>query len=280
MDWDLKRGFCAGRGLANFFPGEAAFLSSRRFFFTGRFAERGGFPEGEGPDDFLVPCGFFLGTEAPSTALAAEQRKKMLVHGLGARKVIGMDSFPPNKSSKTPFFNHPSVQAFTLIELLVVIAIIAILASLLMPAMNSALNSAKKATAKQQATSIATAIIAYETEYGRLPANSGGSNVDATLVTTLCTTNDASNNPRGLIFMEASAWKQGKGGTNSSGFADPFNSTSIYSVALDTNYANSLSLPTQTNAGSAITTTTTTKHVGVWTVWTNGTKTFLIDSWD
>jgi prepilin-type N-terminal cleavage/methylation domain-containing protein len=187
----------------------------------------------------------------------------------------------PNKSVKTPSLKQRSLQAFTLIELLVVIAIIAILASLLMPAMSSAMNSAKKTTAKQQATSIATAITGYETEYGRLPTNApGSSNVDSTLVVTLCSTNDTNGNPRGLIFMEASAWKPGKGGTNSSGFADPFGSTNIYFVAMDTGYTNSITVPTQTNPGGPITMTNLSKQVGVWTVWTNNTKTYLIDSWD
>jgi hypothetical protein len=52
-------------------------------------------------------------------------------------------------------------------------------------------------------------------------------------------------------------------------------------VALDTNYANTLSnLPYQSAPNAAITTTNLTKHVGVWTIWTNGSKTTLIDSWD
>jgi|GEM_PF-351314 prepilin-type N-terminal cleavage/methylation domain-containing protein len=204
----------------------------------------------------------------------------MLVPDLGTRKVIAMHHSSPNKSVRTPSLKQRSLQAFTLIELLVVIAIIAILASLLMPAMSSAMNSAKKTTAKQQATSIATAITGYETEYGRLPTNSGGSNVDSTLVLTLCSTNDTNGNPRGLIFMEASSWKQGKGGTNSAGFADPFGSTNIYFVALDTNYVNSITVPTQVSPGGTITMTNLTKHVGVWTVWTNKTQINLIDSWD
>ena len=171
-------------------------------------------------------------------------------------------------------------QGFTLIELLVVIAIIAILAGLLFPAGQSVLNSAKKTTAKNQIVQIATAITAYETEYGRLPSGTF-TNVNTNLVAMLCTTNDAVNNPRGLIFLEANVWKNGKGGTNSSGFCDPFASTSVYSVALDTNYANSLSnMPAQSTPGSALTTVTLTKHVGVWTVWTNGTKQYLINSWD
>jgi prepilin-type N-terminal cleavage/methylation domain-containing protein len=165
-------------------------------------------------------------------------------------------------------------QAFTLIELLVVIAIIAILMGLLFPAGQSALNAAKKTTAKNQAVQIATAITAYETEYGRLPPVSASS-VDSGLVTILCTATSA-DNPRGLIFLEANAWKKGKGGSNSSGFCDPFGSNSVYQVKLDTNYANSLSLPTDGSGGSA----TMTKHVGVWTIWTNGTTKTLINSWE
>jgi prepilin-type N-terminal cleavage/methylation domain-containing protein len=170
--------------------------------------------------------------------------------------------------------------AFTLIELLVVIAIIAILMGLLFPAGQSAINAAKKTTAKNQAVQIATAITAYETEYGRLPPVSASS-VDSALVTILCTANDTVNNPRRLIFLEANAWKNGKGGTNSSGaFCDPFGSSSAYSIKLDTNYANSLSnMPAQ--SGNTVTTTTTlSKRVGVWTIWTNGTTKTLINSWE
>jgi prepilin-type N-terminal cleavage/methylation domain-containing protein len=170
-------------------------------------------------------------------------------------------------------------QAFTLIELLVVIAIIAILMGLLFPAGQSALNAAKKTTAKNQAVQIATAITAYETEYGRLPPVSASS-VDSGLVTILCTATSA-DNPRGLIFLEANAWKNGKGGTNSSGaFCDPFSSSSVYQVKLDTNYANSLSsMPAQ--SGNTVTTTTTmNRRVGVWTIWTNGTTKTLINSWE
>ena len=186
-----------------------------------------------------------------------------------------------SSTARTPKQKIKRPQAFTLIELLVVIAIISILAGLLFPAGQSAINAAKKTTAKNQAVQIATAITAYETEYGRLPANAG-TTVGANLVSILCSTNDASNNPRGLVFLEASGWKKGKGGTNSSGFCDPFASNSAYSVALDTNYANSISnMPSQSSSGAAVTyTTTLTKHVGVWTVWTNGTKQYLINSWD
>lgn len=165
--------------------------------------------------------------------------------------------------------------AFTLIELLVVIAIIAVLMGLLFPAGQSAINNANKTTAKNQAVQIATAIISYETEYGRFPT-SAVTTMNSSLVSELCTT----NNPRGLIFLEANAWKKGKGGTNSSGFCDPFSSNSVYQVRMDTNYVNTLAnMPEQ--SGSTVTTTTTmNRRVGVWTVWTNRSVQSLINSWD
>jgi len=179
-----------------------------------------------------------------------------------------------------PLSKKKQIHGFTLIELLVVISIIAILAGLALPAMNNALNSAKKTMAKNQVVQIATAITAYETEYGRLPAFNG-SNMAMNNIAML-TTNDLSNNPRGINFIELSPWKAGKGGTNGNGFCDPFSSNNAYSVALDTNYAHSLSnMPGQSAAGGTIQyTNTLTKHIGVWTIWTNGTQTYLINSWD
>lgn len=168
--------------------------------------------------------------------------------------------------------------AFTLIELLVVIAIIAVLASILMPAAANALNAAKKTSAKNQAVQIATAITAYEAEYGRLPAFAG-SNMSPANVAMLCSATD-SNNPRGIVFLEATAWKNGKGGTNSSGFCNPFSPTAVYAVALDTDYANTISVPTQSAPGAAVTTAPLSKHIGVWTIWTNKGKPTIINSWD
>jgi prepilin-type N-terminal cleavage/methylation domain-containing protein len=175
----------------------------------------------------------------------------------------------------TPKMALKNLRAFTLIELLVVIAIIAILAGLLFPAAQSALNSAKKTTAKNQIVQIATAITAYETEYGKLPSDQAYTNASPALVAMLCTTNDSVNNPRAIIFMEASSWKQGKGGTNSSGaFCDPFSNTNVYSVALDTNYANTLSFSVNG------TTTNLTKHIAVWSTPLVGKTNVLINSWD
>ena len=53
---------------------------------------------------------------------------------------------------------------------MVVVAIIVVLMSLLFPAVQGALEAAKKAQAKNDVMQIATAIVAFDTEYGRLPS--------------------------------------------------------------------------------------------------------------
>jgi prepilin-type N-terminal cleavage/methylation domain-containing protein len=176
--------------------------------------------------------------------------------------------FAPQSQRVTP-------QGFTLIELLVVIAIIAILAGLLMPAATNAQNSAKKTTAKNQAVQIATAITAYETEYGRLP-NFLGTTLSSDNLKMLLSS-DSVNNPRGLNFIEVSAWKPGKGGTNSSGFCDPFSSTNVYSVSLDTNYSN---FQTNVALGGGFGSTNLTKHIMVWSTPKIGKSNALVNSWD
>jgi prepilin-type N-terminal cleavage/methylation domain-containing protein len=146
-------------------------------------------------------------------------------------------------------------QAFTLIELLVVISIIAILASLAFPAVNGAIDSARKARAGSDVTQIATAVVAYEVEYGRLPTHTGSA-VNSTLMATL--TGNSTDNPRKIVFLEASEWKKGRGGTNSSGFCDPWDSASVYQIALDTNYDNLVTAGTNS--------TNITKKVAVWNI--------------
>jgi prepilin-type N-terminal cleavage/methylation domain-containing protein len=165
--------------------------------------------------------------------------------------------------------NSKKSTAFTLVELLVVISIIVILAGLSFPAVNGALDSAKKTHAKSNAVQIAAAVSAYDMEYGKLPTFTG-TTVDKTLVDILTT-----NNSRGIVFLEAPAWKKGKGGTNDAGYCDPWSSTSAYAIALDTDYKNKVSVSTN---GGASGSTPIMKKVGVWNVTT--TNKYQVRSWD
>jgi len=174
------------------------------------------------------------------------------------------------------FFKFPiqfSRAGFTLIELLVVISIIAILASLAFPAVNGAIDSARKAQAKNAVVQIAVAVSAYEMEYGKLPTNTGGT-VNQDFIKAL--TGEVTNqNPRRIVFLEAQEWKKGKGGTNGVGFCDPWNSATPYSIALDSDYDNTINVSTNgTPAGSV----ELRKKVGVWNV-TNNAR-FQVRSWD
>jgi prepilin-type N-terminal cleavage/methylation domain-containing protein len=169
--------------------------------------------------------------------------------------------------------------AFTLVELLVVISIIAILAGLSFPAVSGAMDSAKKTHAKSNAVQIAAAVSAYDMEYGKLPTNSAGL-VDSAFMNIL-TGSDTANNSRGIVFLEAQAWKKGKGGTNSDGYCDPWSSNSAYAIALDagsadaTNYDNQVSVSTNGGAsGSA----PIMKKVGVWNQNTNSK--YQVRSWE
>lgn len=139
--------------------------------------------------------------------------------------------------------NSKKSAAFTLVELLVVISIIVILAGLSFPAVNGAMDSAKKTQAKSNAVQIAAAVSAYEMEYGKLPTLTG-TIVDQTLVGILTTSNS-----RGIVFLEAQAWKKGKGGTNSVGYCDPWSSNTPYCIALDTDYDNKINV--STNGGAS-----------------------------
>ena len=165
--------------------------------------------------------------------------------------------------------NSKKSTAFTLVELLVVISIIAILAGLSFPAVNGALDSAKKTHAKSNAVQIAAAVSAYEMEYGKLPTFTG-TTVDQTLVGIL-----TASNSRGIVFLEAPAWKKGKGGTNDKGYCDPWSSNTPYSIALDTDYNNQVSVST---SGGASGSDPIMKKVGVWNQNTNSK--YQVRSWD
>lgn len=164
---------------------------------------------------------------------------------------------PPSCSSK-PLLRFPAHHGFTLIELLVVISIIAILASLAFPAVNGALDSARKARAKNDVVQIATAVVAFETEYGRLPTNASGTIPVNNNFLNILTGVDAANNPRRIVFLELSEWKRGQGGTNSVGFCDPWGNTTPYQIVLDHDYNNSVAAGTNG--------TNLMKKVAVWNV--------------
>jgi prepilin-type N-terminal cleavage/methylation domain-containing protein len=142
-------------------------------------------------------------------------------------------------------------RAFTLIELLIVIAIIGILMSLLFPAVNSAIDAARKAQSKNDVTQIATAVIAYETEYGKLPTGGASGDVtkdvDGDLMKILTGVTGNTNNPREIVFLEANQAKRGKSGTNASGaFVDPWSiletgGDTPYKITMDGSYDNSIS---------------------------------------
>jgi prepilin-type N-terminal cleavage/methylation domain-containing protein len=158
-----------------------------------------------------------------------------------------------------------SSRAFTLIELLIVIAIIGILMSLLFPAVSAAIDSARKAQAKNDVTQIATAVIAYETEYGRLPGtNETGAQISSDVLGALMGSNTASApNPRSIVFLEVNTAKKGKSGVTNGVFVDPWGVG--YKIAFDGNYDNSI--PT-VGEGAPYNTTTAPlrKKVAVWNI--------------
>jgi prepilin-type N-terminal cleavage/methylation domain-containing protein len=180
--------------------------------------------------------------------------------------LLGTDAMERHES---PTPKSKTSAAFTLVELLVVISIIAILAGLSFPAVSGAMDSAKKTQAKSNAVQIAAAVTAYEMEYGKLPTFTG-TTVDKTFVDILTT-----NNSRGIVFLESQEWKKGKGGTNSVGYCDPWDSTKPYAIALDTDYDNKVAVSTNGGAsGSEL----IMKKVGVWNQ--NSTNKYQVRSWE
>ncbi|MBE2203231.1 MAG: prepilin-type N-terminal cleavage/methylation domain-containing protein [Chthoniobacterales bacterium] len=156
----------------------------------------------------------------------------------------------------------PARSAFTLMELLIVIAIIGILMSLLFPAANSAIDAAKKAQAKNDVVQIATAVIAYETEYGRLPDTNGSAqDVSGNWLAALGGTNAGSLNPRQIVFIEQPTAKGNppKKGVSGGTWYDPWGAK--YRIAFDDNYDNTIA-----SAGDSkgITASSLRKKVAVW----------------
>lgn len=166
---------------------------------------------------------------------------------------------------------NSSRRGFTLIELLIVIAIIGILMALLFPAVQSAIESARRTQAKNDVTQIATAVVAYTTEYGKLPSTNGGGSatpLDSSIVPILAGSNINSANPRQLVFLEVPNYKKGKGGQNAAGnYQDPWNHT--YKIYFDSDYDNVITI-----SGTAIrkTVVVTTDTNGAYDDGASGTK--------
>jgi prepilin-type N-terminal cleavage/methylation domain-containing protein len=166
-----------------------------------------------------------------------------------------------------------SPPGFTIIELLVVIAIIAVLMSLLFPAVQGALDSAKKAQAKNDVVQIATAIVAFDTEYGRLPGSNSAPQQLTTNLLGALTGSDTTLNPRRIIFLEVLNYRKGKGGLSNGIFVDPW--ARPYYVALDGDYDNQVGVSTN---GTAASNAAIMKKVGVWNENANNRQ--QVRSWD
>src|SRR6266478_3763460 len=112
--------------------------------------------------------------------------------------------------------------AFTLIELLVVIAIIAILIGLLFPAFRAVQNQAKQTQAKNDLTQVVNAVNAFYTDYGRYPVVTAdtiygpAANPNFTLFNVL-RAQDATNNPRQIVFISPPYVKNDTAGARRSG---------------------------------------------------------------
>ena len=168
-----------------------------------------------------------------------------------------------------------SPQGFTIAELMVVVAIIVILMSLLFPAVQGALEAAKKAQAKNDVTQIATAIVAYDTEYGRLPSTNPAPevlNFGQAPYNALIASNDTLN-PRKILFLEVLNYKRGKGGILDGVFVDPW--AKSYYVAADSDYDNRVGVSTN---GGTTENSSIIKKVGVWNSNTNRRQ--QVRSWD
>ncbi len=156
----------------------------------------------------------------------------------------------PSPGAKRPT-RHGGFAAFTLIELLVVISIIAILAALAFPAVNGAINSARKTQARNDVMQIVAAVRAFQAEYGRMPTTTDpgdpkdettdayhDENTSNVVIRILMNgeTESTKLNAKGIVFLDAKATQNKKGGVdlNDFKFYDPWGTP--YVIKLDNNY--------------------------------------------
>jgi len=161
-----------------------------------------------------------------------------------------------------------SHRAFTLIELLVVISIIGILAGLAFTGVEGARTSALRLQAKNDVVQIANAVLAFETEYGRLPIPAGtpeeAGDVTEELVNVLMGNESVPANerlnPRRIVFLEVSPKTPGskRSGLLNGAFVDPWDNA--YQIILDANYDNIIMVPPATGGADI----ELRRRVGVW----------------
>jgi len=140
-------------------------------------------------------------------------------------------SFLPAQSASLATRHSPLVTgrrpaAFTLVELLVVIAIIITLAGLGFGGLQGAMESSKRAQARNDVNQIASAVKAYQLEYGRLP-EAGQEIAQLT-----------GENSKKIVFLEAKAAKNNKGGIADGKMYDPWGGE--YTITLDDDYDNKM----------------------------------------
>ena len=112
-----------------------------------------------------------------------------------------------------------SSRAIPLVEVVVAVAVLLILLSLFFPAAGPGISHSPKAQAKNDVTQIATAVIAFETEYGRLPGTNHGA-VGGKVLAALMGSNSMIN-PREIVFLEVNPVRNGKGGLSNGVWVDP-----------------------------------------------------------
>jgi type II secretory pathway pseudopilin PulG len=125
-----------------------------------------------------------------------------------------------------------SLRAITLLEVVIAVAVLGILMAVLFPAVGVG-HDPEKSQAKNDVTQIATAVIAFESEYGRLPGTGPGA-VGGKVLAALMGSNSTIN-PRGIVFIEVGAAHSGKSGISNGVFIDPWGGAYQIAYASGTN---------------------------------------------